>query len=291
MGKIIGTGMVVPEIIIWIEVISDNPDWVFKNIGIRERRTGSTTLELAYMAGQMAMINAGLKNVDMIIIATATPEMVAPSTAAQVARDLNQSCPAFDINAVCSGFLYGMIIANSFLQGNTANILLIGVDTFSKITDYSDRNCVFFGDGAGAIVMTNGFQMIKSYWNCDPSDQGFTCKTGGTFEMNGRKVYEAALKLVPEAISEVLKSSGITIDEIDYMVPHQPSKRILMDIADKIGLSREKVLMNMEKYANTSAATIPILLHESWSKFKKGDKILFASIGSGWTYGAMLYQV
>jgi 3-oxoacyl-[acyl-carrier-protein] synthase-3 len=284
--KIVSTGFYVPEHVVWNDDISDNDDWIVENIGIKQRRRiipDQTTVSLGFVAALKAI---KAFKIDMIIVATATPDNIAPSTACMIARRLNINCVAFDINAVCSGFLFAFALAENY-----DNVLIIGVDTFSTITDYKDRNCVFFGDGAGAVVVTKGDNMKSIVIHSDISEQGFICKTGGTFRMDGKIVYKMALKLVPEAINEALDKAGLKISDIDYMVPHQPSKRILNDIADKIGLPREKVLMNMDRYGNTSAATIPILLAESWSRFKKGDKILFAVIGSGWTYGAAVYEV
>jgi 3-oxoacyl-[acyl-carrier-protein] synthase-3 len=180
------------------------------------------------------------------------------------------------------------VIADRLLAENA---LVIGVDCFSEITDWSDRNCVFFGDGAGAVVLTKGNNILSALITGDSNNNGFICANEDSFMMDGKKVYENALRLVPQAVEQVLFKAGLTISDIDYMVPHQPSKKLLHAIADKIELPREKVLMNMDRYANTSAGTIPILLHESWSKFKEGDKILMAAIGSGWTYGALIYEV
>jgi 3-oxoacyl-[acyl-carrier-protein] synthase-3 len=227
----------------------------------------------------------------MIIVATATPDMVAPSTACIIKDYLELiNAVAFDINAVCSGFIFALSIAEQYLS-IYSNILIVGVDTFSTITDYGDRNSVFFGDGAGAVMFTRGSNIKAISIHSDSSKQGFSCDMGGTYKMNGKLVYETALRLIPDVINEVLTKAGMKIDDIDYVVPHQPSKKVLIEIADKMGIPRERVLMNMDRYANTSAGTIPILLSESWSMFKKGDKLLFVAIGSGWTYGAAIYAV
>jgi 3-oxoacyl-[acyl-carrier-protein] synthase III len=289
MAKIINTGFSVPEIVLKNSDISDSPEWVSSVLGIEERRNigKESIVDLCVQS----VDGFDLKKVDVLIVATATPEAVAPSTACLVAKELNLVCPAFDINAVCSGFLYGLILADSLINSGARNVLVIGADTFSKITDFTDRNCVFFGDGAGAVLLSKGNNFKYSYWGTDHFPQGFECDKNGTFKMDGRIVYDIALKLIPEAVDEVLTNTGWDIEDIDYMVPHQPSIKILSAIAEEIGIAKDKVLMNMHRYGNTSAATIPILLAESWDKFKKGDKILFASIGSGWAYGAITYQV
>jgi 3-oxoacyl-[acyl-carrier-protein] synthase-3 len=292
MSKIIGVGHYVPKTILKNESITDSPEWVEEVIGIRERRFSITsTSDLATKAARKAMKKAGVDDVDVVILATATPDMIAPSTASIVKRNLGITGAAFDINAVCSGFLYGMILAHSLLESGAGTVLVIGADTFTEITDFKKRDCVFFGDGAGAVVMTKGNNMQSALMLADNAENGFSCEHEDTFEMNGKLVYQEAVRLVPDAINRALKAANMTIDDIDYMVPHQPSKRILHDIADKIGLPREKVLMNMDRYANTSAGPIPILLSESWKRFKKGDNILFAAIGAGWTYGAIIYEI
>ena len=320
--KIIGTGSYVPDTIVtnkYLETIIDtNSAWIYDNLGINERRIVSenqATSDLAYQAGNNAINKAGLSvdDIDLIIVATATPDRLAPSTAAIVQDKLKAyNAVAFDISAVCSGFLYGMSVASQFIAaGVYDNVLLIGADTFSRITDWTRRDAVFFGDGAGAAVISHGnvnegFLAFRLYtdgrgkWN-------FTVPAGGSelpatvqtikdgkhfFEMNGRAVYETGTKVLPKAIKQVLSDTGLSINEIDYLIPHQPSIKILQKTAEIIGLPWEKVMTNMDKYANTSGGTIPILLDEvnNNGNLKRGDTILFASVGSGWTYGASILK-
>jgi len=235
-------------------------------------------------------------DIDMLIVATTTPDKLSPSTACIIKDRLGlTNTIAFDISAVCSGFLFGMSVAEQYiLSGMYNNIVVVGVDVFSKITDWTRRDCVFFGDGAGAIVMTKsserGFHGFTLY--SDSVDRiGFNCEFNQNFMMNTRSVYNTATRVIPIAIDGVLKKTGMTIDDIDYLIPHQPSIKILNEIARKIGLPESKIMMNMNKYANTVAGTIPILLHETWNKLKSGDIVLFAAVGSGWTYGASIYEV
>ncbi|MDZ4122450.1 MAG: beta-ketoacyl-ACP synthase III, partial [Candidatus Cloacimonadaceae bacterium] len=292
--------------------------WVEENLGIKERRIANpdqTTSDLASQAAIRAMENAGIKpeDIDLIIVATATPDRLAPSTAAIVQDKIQAyNSVAFDIAAVCSGFLFGVSTAAQFIATGVYNTaLVIGADTFSKIIDWNRRDCVFFGDGAGAAVLSHtdsdkGFLAFRLYtdgrgkWN-------FTIPGGGSefpmshehvdaghryFQMVGRSVYETAIKVLPKAINQVLHDTGLSIDDVDYMIPHQPSIRILKDTADIIGLPFEKVMTNMDRYANTSGGTIPILLDEvnRSGKLKPGSLILFAAVGSGWTYGASLIR-
>jgi 3-oxoacyl-[acyl-carrier-protein] synthase-3 len=319
---IIGTGSYVPEKVYtneYIETIAPtNAEWVYKNLGIKERRIAEDdqpTSDLAAKAGLRAIEDAGLTpdDIDLIIVATSTPDRLAPSTAAIVQDKIQAyNSVAFDIAAVCSGFLFGISTAAQYVAtGIFNNVLVIGGDTFSKIIDWSRRDCVFFGDGAGAAVLTNtdsdtGFLAFRLYtdgrgkWN-------FTIPGGGSefpmshenvdaghryFQMVGSAVYETGVQVLPKAINQVLQDTGISIDQVDYLIPHQPSIRILQDTAKIIGMPFEKVMTNMDRYANTSGGTIPILLDEvnKAGKLKPGSMVLFAAVGSGWTYGASLMR-
>jgi 3-oxoacyl-[acyl-carrier-protein] synthase III len=320
--KIAGTGSYVPEKVVTNEyleaTVPTTAKWIYENLGIKERRVaapGEFTSDLAAKAGLMAIKHAGLSSsdIDLIIVATATPDRMAPSCAAIVQdKIMAYNSVAFDVAAVCSGFLYAMSIASQFVMGGVyKHVLIIGADVFSRITDWSKRECVFFGDGAGAAVMSaseceDGFFAFRLYtdgkgkWN-------FTVPAGGSelpasnetvesglhyFKMNGSEVYNTATVVLPKAITEVLADCNLTIDDISLMIPHQPSVRILQKTAEIIRLPFEKVMTNMDKYANTSGGTIPILLDEvnRAGKIKKGDILLFAAVGSGWTYGASLLK-
>jgi 3-oxoacyl-[acyl-carrier-protein] synthase-3 len=320
--KIIGTGSYTPETIYtnkYLESILDTSDeWIQTNLGIKERRIAAKnqcTSDLASEAALKAIENSGLTkdNIDLIIVATATPDRLAPSTAAIVQDKIQAyNAVAFDIAAVCSGFLYGMSVASQFIAaGVYDNVLVIGVDTFSRITDWKRRDAVFFGDGAGAAVfshgnVTEGFLAFRLYTD-GRGKFNYTIPAGGSempateetvrnglhyFQMNGRAVYETGTKVLPVAIKQVLADTGLTIDDIDFLIPHQPSIKILQKTAEIIGLPWEKVMTNMDKYANTSGGTIPILLDEvnRAGKLKKGNTILFAAVGSGWTYGASILK-
>jgi len=299
--KIIGTGMCVPETIISNKAISDNPDWVQETLGIKTRRISNLnedSLYLGTVSGGNAIRNAKISfdDIDMVIVATSTPSQTTPSMASIIKDNLGLSNAfPFDVAAVCNGFTVGLSVANQYIiSGTYKNILVIGTDTFSKITNWDDRNSVFFGDGSGAMVVSSstetgfhGFSLGSSSVN----RLGFDCKLGDTFTMNGRQVYDTAIEHLPKMINEVLETSKMTIDDISYVVPHQPSIKILREVAKRIGIDESKVMRNMDKYGNTVSATIPILFHETKDKFKKGDKILFASIGAGWTYGASIYEI
>jgi 3-oxoacyl-[acyl-carrier-protein] synthase III len=320
--KIIGTGSYVPEKIYtneYLETITPtNAEWVVENLGIKERHIAEQnqpTSDLAAKAALRAIENANLKvdDIDLIIVATATPDRLAPSTACFVQdriKAYNAVC--FDIAAVCSGFLYGMSTAAQFIAaGVYDHVLVIGADTFSKIIDWERRDCVFFGDGAGAAILTHttddeGFLAFKLYSD-GRGKYNFTIPAGGSempasqetiderlhyFQMVGKEVYNVGTKVLPEAILQVLKDAGMSIEDVDYLIPHQPSIAILKKTAEIIGLPFEKVMTNMDRYANTSGGTIPILLDEvnRAGKLKPGNIILFAAVGSGWTWGASIMK-
>ncbi|MEY8241645.1 MAG: beta-ketoacyl-ACP synthase III [Cycloclasticus sp.] len=320
--KILGTGSFAPEGILTNEelakTVGSSDQWIKDNLGISERRiAGPTekTSDLAFSAGKKAVEDAGLlpTDIDLIIVATATPDRLAPSTACIVQEKLGAfESFAFDVSAVCSGFLTAMSVASQYLaSGACRNVLVIGADTFSKITDWNRRDAVFFGDGAGAAVLTasevdSGFLSYSLYSDGRGKDN-FTIPAGGSefpaskgtvsdgmhyFKMNGREVFNTATKVLPEAINEALKDANLTIDDIDLMIPHQPSIRILEKTAEKIGLPFEKVMTNMDRYANTSGGTIPILLDEvnKSGKISSGMNILFAAVGSGWIWGAAVFR-
>jgi 3-oxoacyl-[acyl-carrier-protein] synthase-3 len=319
--RISGTGSFVPETIYTNEyletILPTNSEWIFKNLGIKERRIASNkeaTSDLAWKAGEKAIQSAGLSkdDIDLIIVATATPDRQAPSTACIVQEKLKAfNAVAFDISAVCSGFLYGMSVASQYVaSGVYENVLVIGADTFSKIIDWNRRDAVFFGDGAGAAIVSTssddyGFLAYRLYSDgrgknhftipAGGSENPTTLKTakeGHFFQMNGKAVYDTATEVLPKAINQVLADSGLNIDDIDLMIPHQPSIKILQKTAEIVGLPFEKVMTNMDLYANTSGGTIPILLDEVYrsGKIKKGSIILFAAVGSGWTYGASIIK-
>ena len=320
-AKILGTGSYVPETIYTNEyletIIPTSAQWIYENVGIKERHIAApnqATSDLAAIAGQRAIDDAGLKNedIELIIVATSTPDRKAPSAAAFVQHKLNAfNAAAFDLNAICSGFLFAMSVASQYIaSGVYNNILVIGADTFSRITDWRKRDAVFFGDGAGAAVVTSanvteGFLAYRLYTDTLNDMLGFTIPGGGSeipltpdnmdeqyFQMNGKIVFSAAIHALPKAIKQVLDDTGLKIDDIDLMIPHQPSIRILQKTAEIIGLPFKKVMTNMDKYANTSGATIPILLDEvnKSGKLKRGNIVLFAAVGSGWTYGASIIK-
>lgn len=315
-----GTGSYAPSNIVkndYFDSVGSNDAWIYKNLGIKERRisTGETTSDLAYQAGKIAIEDAGLNplDIDLIILATATADRLAPSCACFVQEKLGaENAVAFDISAVCSGALFATSTAVQFIKsGMYKHVMVIGADTFSNIIDWTRRDAVFFGDGAGAMVLSatdedKGFVDFLLHTD-GKGKEHFTVPAGGSekpsspetinnrehfFQMNGPEVYKTAVEVVPTCIEEILTKNGCTIDEISCMLPHQPSIKILQEVARKVGLPFEKVKTNMDRYANTSGGTIPIILDEVHKngEFSAGDMLLFAAVGAGWTWGTALYK-
>jgi len=307
--RIRSTGFYVPERVVPNEEIvaglPTSPEWVVENLGVRERRIcgpDEFSSDLAARAGLDAIANAGLdrNDIDLIIVATATPDRKAPSTAciAQAKMGITSQCPAFDIAAVCSGFLYGMTTGAQFIQsGVYERVLVIGVDTFSKITDWKHRNCVFFGDGAGAVVLerrTSGSALFSSVLFADSAGMNhFTVyPQDATFTMNARAVYDTATVVLPATIVELLELNGLRLSDVTRIIPHQPSVKVLRKTAELLGIPFERIHTNLEGHANTASATVPLLLAQvnATAGIAPGDVVLFAAVGAGWTWGAAVYR-
>ncbi len=315
-----GTGSYVPENTVknnFFDAIGSSDEWIYSKLGIKERRisTGEATSDLAYKAALKAIENAKVKveEIDLIIVATTTPDRPSPATACFVQDKLNaKNAVAFDISAVCSGALFTMATAAQFVKtGMYKNALVIGADTFSTIIDWERRDAVFFGDGAGAMILSatdedKGFIDFLLHSDGEGKEH-FTVLAGGSenpasaetvkngdhyFKMNGKAVFDTATAVVPICIDKILKNNKMHIDQVDFLLPHQPSIRILQEIARKVNMPFEKVKTNMDKYANTSGGTVPIILDETHknNEFKKGDILLFAAVGAGWTWGTALYK-
>jgi len=318
---IIGTGSYVPEEIrpnSYFEKVGSTDEWIYKTLGIKERHIAGAdeaTSDLAAKAGLKAIADANLTvdDIDLIIVATATPDRPAPATACFVQDKIKAyNAAAFDMLAVCAGFMYGMSIATQYIATSTYNnVLVIGADTFSRITDWERRDSVFFGDGAGAAVLSHtdddtGFLGFKIRSD-GRGKYGFTIPGGGSenpmsheviekrlqyWHMDGQAVYKSATTVVPKVIREVLEETGLKPEDVDCVIPHQPSKNMLKTIFKDVGIPWEKVQTNMDKYANTSGGTVAIMLDETnqAGKLKKGDIVLFAAIGSGWTWSSAILK-
>jgi 3-oxoacyl-[acyl-carrier-protein] synthase III len=303
------TGSYLPAKILSNEDVVANlptsPEWIVETLGIRERHIAEPeeyTSDLAACAGLSAIASAGLEpnDIDLIIVATATPDRKAPSAAciAQAKMGIHNGCAAFDVGAVCSGFLYGVTIAGQFIQNGTYDhVLVIGADTFSKITDWTHRNCVFFGDGAGAVVLErndrrNGLFSSIVMANGEGMNH-FTVQPGAAcFTMNGKMVYQTATTILPECIGQILSINRLGLEDVSLIVPHQASAHVLQRTAEILNVPFSKLQTNLESCANTAGASIPLVLDQVNRRglVHEGDLLLFAAVGAGWTWGACLYR-
>jgi len=303
------TGSYVPARVVTNEEAIGNlptsPEWIVETLGIRERRIaepGEYTSDLAASAGLAAIAAAGLEpnEIDLIVVATSTPDRKAPSSAciAQSKMGIRNGCAAFDVAAVCSGFLYGVTIGGQFIQNGTyEHVLVIGADTFSKITDWNHRNCVFFGDGAGAVVLDrqdrdNG--LFSSILMADGEGmEHFTVRPQEKyFTMNGKVVYETATAILPECIQQILCMNRLKLSDVSLVLPHQASAHVLKRTAEVLNIPYARLRTNLESCANTAGASIPLLLDQlnRGGAIHEGDLLLFAAVGAGWTWGAGLYR-
>ncbi|AIQ68713.1 3-oxoacyl-ACP synthase [Paenibacillus graminis] len=316
---IIGTGKYVPEKILTNsdleKMVETNDEWIVSRTGIRERHIAApheATSDLAYEAAVRALDSAGIKaeDLELIIVATVTPDSTVPSTACILQDKLGaKGAAAFDLSAACSGFVYSLATATGFIQnGMYNNALVIGADTLSRITDYSDRNtCVLFGDGAGAVIIGE-VPEGRGFLSFDLGAEGsggslLNIEAGGsrlpashqTIEdkkhflyMNGREVFKFAVRVMGTATERVLTKAGLGKENIDLFVPHQANIRIIQSAMQRLDLPPEKCVINVDKYANTSAASIPLALVEAAEegRIKEGDAVLMVGFGGGLTWGA-----
>ncbi len=298
------------------EIVDTSDEWIVGRTGIKERRIskGESTSYLATEAGKIAIKRAGVdpEDIDLIVLATCTPDYFVPSTACIVQKDLGaKNAMAFDLSAACTGFIYGLDVAKSLMtMHNYTHALVLGTETLSKIVDWKDRStCVLFGDGAGAVVLSRSEEqgLINTYSKSD--GEKYESLTAGAYDLNnpfasdlaiksktlqmdGQEVFRFATSIMASSVQKVLEESNIGIDEIDYIVPHQANVRIIEYAAKKLKLPKEKFFVNLDKYGNTSAASIPIALNEMYEKglLKKGNKIVMVGFGGGLTYGASIVK-
>ena len=287
--------------------VDTSDEWIVARTGIRSRyiaSEGETTGSLATAAARGALESAGVgaSEIDLIVLATATPDQTFPSTATKVQAALGiNDCIAFDVHAVCTGFLYALSVADSMLRsGNARNALVIGAETFSRILDWEDRaTCVLFGDGAGALVLRaedtqSGILATKLHADGRHNDLLFvdggpsTTGTVGKLRMKGREVFRHAVVNLAQVLGEVLDGAGLTPGDVDWVVPHQANARILDATAKKLGLPPEKIVVTVDEHANTSAASVPLAFDTAVKdgRIKRGDLVVLEAMGGGFTWGA-----
>jgi 3-oxoacyl-[acyl-carrier-protein] synthase-3 len=318
---LLGTGSYLPSRIVTNEELARRVDtsdsWIRERSGIEERRVaadGEMTSDLAIQAARRAFEGTDLDPaaLDLIVLATATPDHTFPATATKVQAALGAiGCIAFDVQAVCTGFIYALATANAFIRsGQVRTALVIGAETFSRILDWEDRStCVLFGDGAGAVVLraeegrgdatdrgilsthlhADGRQHDLLYVNGGPS----STQTTGFLRMQGKEVFRHAVVNMAQVVDEALCANGLTVEDLDWLVPHQANQRILESTARKIGLPAEKVISTVARHANTSAASVPLALDEAMrdGRIRPGQMVLLEGMGGGFTWGSALVRI
>jgi 3-oxoacyl-[acyl-carrier-protein] synthase-3 len=322
-SQVLATGSGIPERIVpndyFKYLVEDADKWIFSRTGMRERRFATAeqaTSDLAVIAAKYALDQGNIdpKELDCIILGTSTADMILPSTACMVQKEIGAvNAFAFDINAVCSSFVYALEIADNFIRsGKYRKVMVIGADTYSKILDFQDQNtCPLFGDGAGAIILGateerrgiiqsiiksdgSGWDLIQvpSSGSRKPVTPETIALRENTFKMEGKKVFIFATDVIPQIIEELTAREGITPDQLDYIIPHQANVRIIDFISKKLGIDKEKFLLNLDRYGNTAAASVGIALDESLRSgtIKTGDLVLMMGFGGGLSWGGMLIR-
>lgn len=316
---VLGTGKYVPDRILTNQeletMVETNDEWIVTRTGIRERRIaaeGQATSDLCYEASLIALANAGITadQLDLIVVSTITPDMAFPSTACILQEKLGaKKAAAFDLSAACSGFVYGLANASNFIATGTYKYaLVIGADTLSKITDYTDRNtCILFGDGAGAVVIGEvpegrGFKSfelgadgsggpllkIEGGGSRNPVSQASIDQRLHYIYMAGAEVFKFAVRIMGNAADEALRKAGWDKSDIDLLVPHQANMRIIQSSLNRLELTEDKCVVNIDRYGNMSAASIPVALAEAWEEGRvtEGDRLVLVGFGGGLTWGA-----
>jgi 3-oxoacyl-[acyl-carrier-protein] synthase-3 len=307
-ARIVGTGSYLPPKIITNSDLEKNLDtsdeWISARTGIKERRivTNESTCDLATIASNKAleMANIDASELDLIIFATTTPDKIFPATATMLQRAIGASCPAFDLQAVCAGFIFALTTAEQFIKAGSANkVLVVGSETMSRILDWNDRStAILFGDGAGAVVLSSdddtgiihsdlysdGRYLSSLHVNNNAINEI------GFIEMAGNEVYKIAVNKLSSLAEKTLKHCNISSNELDWMVPHQANIRIISAVAKRLKFPMEKVILTLDKHGNTSAASIPLALDTGVrdGRIKKGDTVLFEGIGGGFSWGSVL---
>ena len=320
-SEIIGCGHYLPSKILTNDdlskMVETNDEWISTRTGIKTRHITETetTADLAVKASEMALRNAGVSvdEIDLIVVGTLTPDNTTPSVAAKISSIMGTRAgiPTFDVAAACSGFVYALTMADNMVRlGQVKTALVIGAETLSKVVDWTDRNtCVLFGDGAGAVVIrakegdgtaddsgilsTRLYSDGAQYNNLYISGGVSTTGKAGVIVMNGKEVFKSAVGSLSEAAEAVMNDAGVTIDSVDWLLPHQANIRIIEGVGHKLGIAPEKVIVTVDHHGNTSAASIPLALSESVAsgKIKKGDLVAISAMGAGFTWGGVLVRI
>ena len=307
-SKVIGSGSYLPEKILTnhdlAKIVDTSHDWIFERTGIEQRHIAhenESSVDMAYKASLKAISMAQLlpNDIDMIIVATSTPERKFPSTAVLLQNNLKiEQGFAFDINAACTGFVYALDIADKYIQSKVAkNILVVGSEKMSSLLDWKDRNtCVLFGDGAGAVILSESSKpgiLSTSIGSNGSYKDLLTVNIDPEFiEMKGNDVFKIAVKTMGKLAVSTLEKNNMTIDQIDWLIPHQANSRIINAIAKKISLPSEKIILTVNKHGNTSAASIPLAFDDAYhsGSLNEGNLIMLEAFGAGFTWGSVLLK-
>ena len=315
-SRIIGTGSYLPERVVTNDelarTVDTSDEWVRTRTGIHSRHVaaeGQLASDLALPAAQGALRSAGVKpaDIDLIIVATTTPDIIFPSTACILQSKLGiAGCPAFDVQAVCSGFVYALTIADLFIRsGQSKHVLVVGTEVYSRILDWSDRNtCVLFGDGAGAVIVAASEKpgILATKLHADGSHKEMLCVPGSVnagkvwgspfVHMDGGSVFKFAVRIFEEGAREVLEAAGMKVSDLDWFIPHQANIRIMEATAKNLGLPKEKLIATVHHHGNTSAASIPLAMDEAVKdgRILPGQTLLLEGVGGGFTWGAVLLR-
>ncbi|WMJ68062.1 beta-ketoacyl-ACP synthase III [Stenotrophomonas sp. 24(2023)] len=314
-SRIAGTGSYLPEKVLTNadleKMVETSDEWIQTRTGIRERHIaveGETTSDLGFHAAQRALEAAGIdaSQLDMIVVGTTTPDLIFPSTACLIQAKLGATgCPAFDVNAACSGFVYALSVADKFIRsGDCKHVLVIGAETLTRIVDWNDRTtCVLFGDGAGAVVLkadeTTGILSTHLHadgskkellWNPTGVSAGFG--EGGAILMKGNDVFKYAVKALDSVVDETLQANGLDKSDLDWLIPHQANLRIIEATAKRLDMSMEQVVVTVDKHGNTSSGSVPLALDAAVrsGKVERGQLLLLEAFGGGFTWGSALLR-
>ncbi len=276
-----------------------NDEWIRERTGIHRRHVGGSTAELSTISGKAALDMAGIdpKSIDALILATTTPDRTVPATSATVQNALGLACGAFDVNAACSGFVYGLVVAHGLIAVGAERIMIIGTDTLSRIVDWTDRNTApLFADGSGAAIIesTKGHGQLLG-WDIDAdgsAEEILFAEVGSTIQMNGKEVFRRAVRIMVDSAQKSMAAAGVTTEEISIVVPHQANIRIISAACDRLGISMDKASISIHETGNTSSASIPLALFGDFGqvKPKDGDIVLLVGFGAGMTAASAILR-
>ena len=276
-----------------------NDEWIRERTGIHRRHVGGSTAELSTISGKAALDMAGIdpKSIDALILATTTPDRTVPATSATVQNALGLACGAFDVNAACSGFVYGLVVAHGLIGVGAERIMVIGTDTLSRIVDWTDRNTApLFADGSGAAIIesTKGHGQLLG-WDIDAdgsAEEILFAEVGSTIQMNGKEVFRRAVRIMVDSAQKSMAAAGVTTEEISIVVPHQANIRIISAACDRLGISMDKASISIHETGNTSSASIPLALFGDFGqgKPKDGDIVLLVGFGAGMTAASAILR-